>query len=112
MVPWGYRDRSLFKKDVNYIATKVGCPTKNSQDLIDCFRKTNFHKLVNLTTYNVLDFPEILWIPTNEVESEDSFLTDSPQNLINKNKMRDYPFISGTVFDEGLYVTSRKFSTL
>ncbi|XP_033228941.1 esterase FE4-like [Belonocnema kinseyi] len=105
LVPWGYRDRSLFKKDVNYIARHIRCPTNKSQDLIDCFRKTDFHKLVNLTTYNVLDFPEILWIPTNEVESEDSFLTDSPQNLINKNKIRDYPFISGTVFDEGLYVT-------
>ena len=112
LVPWGYRDRNLFKDDVNRIARNVGCPTNNSEILINCLRKTNFQKLVNLTTYDVLDFPEILWIPTNEVESEDAFLTDNPQNLINKNKLRDYPFMIGAVYDEGLYITSRKFEIL
>ena len=109
LVPWGYRDRNDFKSDVNYIAKNVECPTNNSEILIKCLRAIDHVKLVNLTKYNVLDFPELLWIPTNEVESEDAFLTDSPKNLINQNKMRYYPFISGVVANEGLYITARKF---
>ncbi|XP_033222098.1 esterase FE4-like [Belonocnema kinseyi] len=105
LVPWGYRDRSLFKPDVNSIAKNVGCPTDNSEIIIKCLREKDAFELVNLTSYHVFDFPDLKWIPTNEVESEDAFLTDSPQNLISRNEMRDYPFMTGTVADEGLYIT-------
>ncbi|XP_033222593.1 esterase FE4-like [Belonocnema kinseyi] len=109
LVPWGYRDRSLFKPDVNFIAKSVGCPTDKSEMIIKCLRERDAFELVNLTSYHVFDFPDLKWIPTNEVESEDAFLTDSPPNLISRNEMRDYPFMTGIVADEGLYITSSIF---
>lgn len=53
-------------------------------------------------------FAQLTWTPTNEPESEDAFLTDDPENLIAQNKVRDYPFISGNVVNEGLMITERK----
>lgn len=76
--------------------------------MIKCLRTKDPFELVNLTTYDALDFPEILWLPTNEVKSQDAFLTDTPQNLINQNKLKDCPSISGAVLDEGLYIAGRK----
>lgn len=108
MVPWGFRERQAIKHDVNLIAKKLNCSVDNSKVIVKCLRGVNYYDLVNLTSYNVLDFPEILWLPTNEVESNEAFLTDTPENLINENKLRDYPIISGSVADEGLYITARE----
>lgn len=108
MVPWGFRDKNEIKSDVKKIAKKFDCSISNSKLIVNCLRNVDYYKLVNLTTYNVLDFPEISWLPTNEIESNDAFLTDTPENLINENKLRDYPLMSGSVADEGLYVTARK----
>lgn len=106
LVPWGFRERQAIKHDVNLIAKKLNCSVDNSKVIVKCLRGVNYYDLVNLTSYNVLDFPEILWLPTNEVESNEAFLTDTPENLINENKLRDYPIISGSVADEGLYITA------
>ena len=59
---------------------------------------------VNLATR----FKQITWTPTVEPESEDAFLTDSPINLINNNKIKDLPFMTGTVSEEGFMVTRRE----
>lgn len=110
LVPWGFIERNDMKSNTNLVAKKVGCLVTNSEILIECLRSKDFFELVNLTSYDSLDFPNVLWLPTNEVESKDAFLTDTPENLINQNKLRDYPSISGAVLDEGLYVTGAYYA--
>lgn len=49
---------------------------------------------------------QLTWAPTDEIDSEDAFLTDSPKNLIKINQIKDLPFISGFNTNEGLLITS------
>ena len=53
-------------------------------------------------------FAKLTWTPTDESKSDDAFLTDRPENLINQNKMKDLPFMTGKVSNEGLLITERK----
>ena len=71
-------------------------------------REANFVELLEAIEHNNSNFPELSWIPTNELESENAFLTDSPRNLMAQKKMKDLPFMSGTVQDEGLLITLSK----
>ena len=105
---WTYRKKEDFKPDIEQIAKNVGCQSDNSTDLIKCLREIKVQDLLIATEFITSRNPGLAWTPTDEIESEDAFLTDSPQNLIAQNKMKDLPFISGTVTDEGLYTTSRE----
>lgn len=51
----------------------------------------------------------ITWVPTNEPDIEDAFLTDIPLKMIFDGKIQDLPNISGGVKDEGLLVTTRMY---
>ena len=53
-------------------------------------------------------FAQLTWTPTDEPEADDAFLTDSPENLIDQNQMKDLPFMTGVVTDEGLLITDCK----
>ena len=53
-------------------------------------------------------FAKLTWTPTDESEADGAFLTDSPENLIDQNKIKDLPFITGQVSDEGLVITERE----
>lgn len=85
----------------------VGCPFNNSQILVNCLRKKNAEILLNTdSAFNTsLGFAPVKWVPTIEPDDKDAFLADSPKNLINKNQMKDLPFMSGIVTDEGLLIT-------
>ena len=81
--------------------------------IIECFRKKNFTELLDASTsidvisHQMTQF--LKWTPTDEPKtSEDAFLIDSPINLINNNKLKDRPFITGNVLDEGLTITQCK----
>lgn len=51
---------------------------------------------------------QLTWTPTDEPDSEDAFLTGKPENLVKNNQMKDLPFMSGVVSDEGLLITRGK----
>ena len=107
--PWSYRKRSDYKPFVNKVAKHVRCSIVNSTVLIKCLRETDVEKLLETNILNPVEFPVLFWTPTDELESKDAFLTDSPQNLIAKNKMKDFPSMSGTVADDGLVITLSEF---
>ncbi|XP_033228530.1 esterase E4-like [Belonocnema kinseyi] len=109
LAPWAYRKRTPFTPFLNNVAEKVGCPISSSEDFINCLRKTSADKLMNVLEFSKDNFPILDWAPTDELESDEAFLTDSPKNLIAQNRMKDHPFISGTVADEGLLVTFRHY---
>ncbi|XP_033228943.1 esterase E4-like [Belonocnema kinseyi] len=107
-----YRRRTEFQPAINYIANYMGCPTNNSKDFVECLRDKSFKELMNAMKYVNDEFPLLSWIPTDEMESEDAFLTDSPLNLLAQNKMKDLPFMTGTVVDEGLIATAYFYANI
>ena len=87
------------------------CPTFNSKVIVECLRKKTLQELIDLRfliLYPITKLASLPWTPTNEPESEEAFLTDSPENLIKKNKMKDLPFISGNVGNEVKMFTEGK----
>ncbi|XP_054014891.1 carboxylic ester hydrolase-like [Hylaeus anthracinus] len=89
------------------VAAKFNCQTTNSLLMINCLRTIDAEKLVD--TNSVWDELSILtqnlWRPTKEPVGLDAFLTDSPWNLIRKNKINDCPLVIGNVKDEGTFFT-------
>lgn len=97
---------------MNKLAEEVGCLQDDLELLVKCLRETNVEKLLMPVKYEHFDFPLLFWSPTDEPESEDAFLTDSPKNIIRQNKMKDYPSIIGSNVDEGMLITLREFLEL
>ncbi|XP_033227815.1 esterase FE4-like isoform X2 [Belonocnema kinseyi] len=110
LCPWNYRRKEDFKPDIRKMAKNVDCVTEDSKDLIKCLREINFEALLTATKSVKSALDELPWRPTDELESEEAFLTDSPLNLIAQNKMKDLPFICGTVSNEGIYYTKELYS--
>lgn len=85
--------------------------------IVECFRNKTFIELleasisIGVLRHQMTQF--LKWTPTNEPKTlKDAFLIDSPINLINQNKLKDKPFITGTVLDEGLTFTQCKLRSL
>ncbi|XP_015597086.1 esterase E4 isoform X3 [Cephus cinctus] len=104
----GYRDKSLAAKTTHEIAEFFDCPTENSTLIVRCLRKL---KASTLASWKML-YLGILFFPTNEPESDEAIVTDSPANLMNQGKMRDLPWICGNVRDEGAFKMSLEYTNL
>lgn len=104
---WAYRDSSKIFQTVKKIANFVSCPTESTKSLMNCLRKIDANDLLfwsNIVGLFVRN-AELAWVPTNESpDSEETFLTDNPENLM--EQMKDLPFISGVTENEGLFFIS------
>lgn len=109
--PWGFQSRSKFKEPAMKIAKIVKCPFNNSKIFIKCLRRKSVGTLLhtNGAFDSRLNFHPVKWLPVDEPKHKDAFLTDYPKNLIDNNKMKDLPFISGIVADEGLLFTDASY---
>lgn len=107
LCPWAFKTRENLSSYVRRVASAVRCTSTNSQDLVECLRTKSAASLVmSDSTVGLLDpYTFINWTPTNEPENNDAFLTDSPLNLVNNNRVKDLPFMSGAVSEEGLLIT-------
>ncbi|XP_043475409.1 esterase E4-like [Leptopilina heterotoma] len=112
-VPWTFQNKTYFASFVKKLGLFFGCITFNSEDLIKCLQTKSIDKLLStsVTFSTIARFAKLTWTPTNEPESEDAFLTDTPENLIAQNKLREYPFISGNVINEGLMITELLYAS-
>ncbi|XP_033228891.1 esterase FE4-like [Belonocnema kinseyi] len=110
--PWAYQKRSYFEPFVHQLAFLVGCPAIFSETLVECLRTKKVDQLLSTSSVfgTIARFAQLTWTPTDEPESEDAFLTDSPENLIAKNKVKDCPFITGNVVNEGFFITELMYS--
>lgn len=105
---WAYRDRNEILKTVKKIAKFASCPTESTESLMNCLRKTDAQNLLFLSNIVglIVRNAELAWVPTNELNNEDAFLTDNPENLM--DQMKDMPFISGVAENEALFFTNCK----
>lgn len=110
MGPWAFRSRRNLDPYVKQLIKNVNCPDGNSTIILNCLQEKSIFQLLNAVPYDGFNFSKLAWIPTDEIESKEAFLTDTPMNLIRQNKMKDYPSMSGNVGDEGLPVTLCKFN--
>ncbi|XP_033229589.1 venom carboxylesterase-6-like [Belonocnema kinseyi] len=105
LFPSAYQKRSNFIDYARRISTLVQCPWITSNGLLNCLRKKSLEILLKTISIFRTDLtPFVSWTPTDEPDSEDAFLTDSPRNLIANNQTKNLPFISGVVSDEGLII--------
>lgn len=110
LLPWGFQARNLKKTCIKTLGMTMFCPTTSTIEIVKCLR---FKEIDNLLydSHNYENFARyalITWTPTEETKIEGAFLTDTPRNLIENGKIKDYPFISGTVKDEGLIASQCK----
>ena len=82
----------------------------NTETFVNCLKGKSVDSLLNTKIIfgELANFAQMWWRPTAEPESDGAFLTDSPRNLIRQNKMKDLPFMTGEVTDEGLVNTASK----
>ncbi|XP_043470033.1 venom carboxylesterase-6-like isoform X1 [Leptopilina heterotoma] len=109
--PWCLQSSSKFREPVMKIAKMVQCSFNNSKTFVNCLRSKSVETLLhtNGAFDSKLDFHPVKWLPVEEPKNKDAFLIDSPKNLIANNKMKDLPFISGIVADEGLLFTDASY---
>ncbi|XP_051154450.1 uncharacterized protein LOC127277391 [Leptopilina boulardi] len=103
---WAFRDKNDIFESVKKIAKYSMCPTKTTKSLINCLRETDANALLfwsNILGLVITIF-QAPWVPTNEPNNKDAFLTDYPENLM--NQMKDLPFISGVTENEGAFITN------
>lgn len=91
------------------LAELLKCPTKDSHKMVDCLRKLSPADILKVS-YRVFDDIEralyATWRPTPEKPGPGAFLTDTPEDLIQKNKWKRGPLIIGSVKDEGTLFSS------
>ncbi|XP_033228633.1 esterase E4-like [Belonocnema kinseyi] len=107
---WAYKNNTKFESDVKKFSEDLGCKGKKDEHLITCLQFKNPEQLLNEAMKNDdWGFPQLQWIPTNEPNSSNAYLTDDPLKLLRNNKIKDYPHIIGNVYDEGRYFTENYY---
>ncbi|CAL7951554.1 unnamed protein product [Xylocopa violacea] len=101
--PHAFTSDSSYYNKAKEVAGKFGCSTSNSKSMIECLRGIDASKLVKVTSvFNEIERAlNIEWRATKEPSGKDAILTDSPANLMQKNKLKDCPALTGTVKDMG-----------
>lgn len=91
------------------LAYEVGCPTSDTQRLIDCLRYSrSFNEIVNASA-RISMLPGKVgnpWGPVVDgqiVGIERSFLPDPPLDLRNQNRMKKIKILAGMNLDDGAY---------
>ncbi|XP_043467739.1 esterase FE4-like [Leptopilina heterotoma] len=106
LTPLGFQTREKSLSYLRRVSPKVLCISRNTRNLVACLRRKSVASLVNIDSGpNPLN-----WLPTDEMDNDDAFLTDTPKNLMNNNATKDLPFMSGAVADEGLLITQALYS--
>lgn len=94
------------KQKAKLLAHTLGCTTNNSFDMINCMRKLSGKVIVQQVKTLFMPWlytPFSPFGPSIEVTSDNSFLSDTPDSLIEKGKVQDLPWITSVTTDEGLY---------
>lgn len=106
--PWSFRRSDNYQPYLDKVSKNVDCPNSNSKAFVNCLRNRSVGQLLNSLKVVIEEYPILNWLPTNEPESQSAFITDTPENLMAQNKLRDLPFLVGSTTDEGLFMSLRE----
>ncbi|XP_046608323.1 esterase E4-like isoform X1 [Neodiprion virginianus] len=115
-----FRPKTTYVRRATELAELLDCPTDSTTGLVDCLRNRDAKEIIGTKSsfYVWENFPDIIWGPTDEPDVDGAFLTENPVNLYAAGKIRDLPWMTGVVHDEGLilslkfYVNPDKFEEL
>jgi bile salt-stimulated lipase len=99
--PWVLQEQPLAKAKL--LGDAVGCPTTSSEVLVQCLRKRNYKHLITKMPifYGYLFTPYAPFSPVIE-KGSNSFLNESPYELIAKGQIEDLPWIVSNTAHEGM----------
>lgn len=103
LCPWTFQENPLEK--ARQVAASVGCPTKDTKQMIACLKERPAEQIVETTR----QFRPWLFNPFSpfglvvEKAGQKPFLPDHPYALLAKGKVLDVPWITSVTADEGLY---------
>lgn len=105
---WGFRSHPSYYDKVKKAGEMYNCPTKNTHSLVACLRKLSASQLVRTDSVftEVEQLLMLMWAPTIEAESKTAFITDTPTNLLQQNKLKNSSLMSGVCRNEGLIGTA------
>ncbi|XP_076663588.1 uncharacterized protein LOC143366404 [Andrena cerasifolii] len=100
---WGFHSNSSYYEKAKKVGEMYNCTTYNSYSLVACLRKLPASQLARTeSVFTVIEqFLQSLWGPTIEPYSKTAFITDSPINLLQQNKLKNSSFITGNCRDDG-----------
>ncbi|XP_076686877.1 juvenile hormone esterase-like [Andrena cerasifolii] len=109
---WGFRSYSSYYAKAKKVGEMYNCPTNNTYSLVACLRKISASQLAQTESVFTLmeTFLVSMWGPTMEPHSKTAFITDSPLNLLQQNKLKNSSFITGNCRDEALLGTQILYS--
>lgn len=100
---WSFQSKERARGWTDKLAKIVGCPTENSQALMDCIQTRNSNFLVGnqLNMFDWLPFPPVLFGPTVEPDLPGAFLIETPEESYARNHTAAKPWISTQTSQEG-----------
>ncbi|XP_057668187.1 juvenile hormone esterase-like [Diorhabda carinulata] len=104
LCPWGLSENKETENNSKKLAEALNCPTDSSENTIECLRKVDAEKFVELDEiFKVWDYdPMIPFKPVVEPKgTKDPFLPDHPLNIIKSGKSMDVPIIIGVTSEDG-----------
>ncbi|GAB6026531.1 hypothetical protein CHUAL_012953 [Chamberlinius hualienensis] len=95
------------------VAEKVNCPTQNTKEMVDCFRKMSYQDLVyGDRKLKITSFIPHYWSPSIEPAGGPGFLTEHPLRILSKKQITNpVPLIIGVYSHEG-YTFVKEFLSL
>ncbi|XP_046680494.1 esterase E4-like [Homalodisca vitripennis] len=107
LCPWVLAENSRAKSQL--LADSVGCPTDNSNSLVDCLRSKPAKSLLLKTEELFMPWhfnPFSPFGPVVEKNSSEAFLDKDPYELLKEGNIKDAPWLTSMTTEEGLYPAS------
>ncbi|KZC03758.1 Venom carboxylesterase-6 [Dufourea novaeangliae] len=110
LCPQAFNDDPSYYELPKKVAKICNCTTSNNREMVECLQNVNVSTLLeaSLLIFDDIDIAaETTWAPSKEKVAPDAFITDTPENLLRKHKMKYSPVILGNVQDEGTFFTKK-----
>lgn len=111
LTPWAQTKYAPDK--ARRFAATLGCPTRNTKEMIDCLQTRPARiisqvtgELVNCYYFFISQNPYVPFGPVVDKYGPNPFITRSPIDIIVSGEAYDAPWISGVVSEEGLFISA------
>ena len=89
------------------LGRNLGCAATTDQELLACLRSKPYQEIIAASDLCQLGSYCVPWNAVVDSEREESFLPDTPPNLVRAGQQSDVPLIVGVNSEEGIYSAGR-----
>ncbi|PNF42097.1 hypothetical protein B7P43_G10290 [Cryptotermes secundus] len=107
---WAFDDPSVARRKAFRYAEALGCHTSDSKELLEFLMKVPAKELTDAMEPSLTEEEKhpvpLCFVPTKEFSrnGEETFLPDSPTNILTQGKFHKVPIIIGVTSNEGMFV--------